>query len=272
MTLEFSIRLISLTFFCIFLGSCVELPFNSYRKDSWAFSNTESTKIGKYVHPEVTKYPGLSGFYPLADGHDALAIRLALIDQAECSIDAQYYLFHTDLVGCLFMYHLLLAADRGVRVRLLVDDLSSVSADKVMAIANSHPNIEIRLFNPVIARGIWRPVQLVTDFSRINRRMHNKAFIVDNQVGIVGGRNIGDEYYKASAVEFTDLDMLLIGKVVPDISSFFDLYWNSRLSFPVEAVLNEKVNQSEVKIFKEKLKSKTLSSDMQQGNCINLTT
>ena len=257
------IRLVAVSLFISAMTGCAGLPSDYHRIESRAFQNTETTKLGREIQKDIQNRAGHSGFYPLVDGHDALLARLALIDQAEVSIDAQYYLFHSDLVGSLFMHHLLMAADRGVRIRLLIDDLASAKADKSIAIANSHPNMEIRLFNPVIARGLWRPVQFLTDFSRINRRMHNKAFIVDNQVAIIGGRNIGDEYYKASAVEFSDLDVIQVGAVVPDISGVFDQFWNSTISFPAEAIVNNRISKDDLGSFKHQLKLETSSDSAQ---------
>ncbi|WP_160174045.1 phospholipase D family protein [Endozoicomonas montiporae] len=166
-----------------------------------------------------------------------MATRLALIDAAQKSIDVQYYLYKNDLAGQLFTKRLLHAADKGVRVRMLLDDLGASDKDRMLSVLNQHPNIEVRLFNPVTTRGLLRSLNLVTDFSRINRRMHNKSFIVDNQIAIIGGRNIGDEYFDASVVEFADLDMVQIGAAVPDISVDFDEYWNSDYSYPAETII-----------------------------------
>lgn len=231
----------------VFLMGCASLPSDYPRQSSYALEtgSTDDSRIGQWVRTEVDSHPGVSGFYPLADGLDALVARLALIDSAEQSIDAQYYLFHDDLAGQLFLRHLLLAAQRGVRVRLLLDDLAVTSIDKALAIANQHPLFEVRLFNPVASRGIMRPLQMVAHFDRINRRMHNKSFIVDNQVAILGGRNIGNEYYRNSPVEFADLDMVQLGKVVPEISRDFDRYWNSELSYPAEVVIPRQVTSED---------------------------
>ncbi len=173
---------------------------------------------------------GLSALHLLDDGRQALAARLALIDQAERSLDLQYYIWHTDESGQALAAALWRAAARGVRVRLLLDDWGSRPTDRELGMLASHPNIEVRLFNPISLR---RPLLLgvLLDFDRGNRRMHNKAMVADNQAAIVGGRNVGDEYFGSSPqLVFSDLDVLAFGPVVRQVSQGFDLYWNSELA------------------------------------------
>lgn len=182
-------------------------------------------------------HPGQSGIYPLVDGRDAFAARVWIIDAAERSIDVQYYIWHLDLSGSLLLEALLRAADRGVRVRLLLDDNNTVGLDPVLATLTQHPQIEVRLFNPFVFRA-WRGFGYLTDFSRLNRRMHNKSLTADNQVTIIGGRNIGDEYFGSSEeFHFVDLDVLAIGPVVRDVSTDFDRYWTCDSSYPAERLL-----------------------------------
>ena len=142
-------------------------------------------------------HPGESGFRPLRSGVDALLARIVLAEAAERSLDVQYYIWHDDLTGRHFANALLRAADRGVRVRILLDDVGAQANDETLLSLDAHPNIEIRLFNPVASRS-FRGLGMLGDFSRVNRRMHNKAFVADNQAAILGGRNIGDEYFEAS--------------------------------------------------------------------------
>ena len=146
--------------------------------------------------PRVAAHPGQSGLHALADGRDALAARLVLADAAQRSLDVQYFIWNKDMAGKVLLERLFRAADRGVRVRLLLDDLGTMPSDVVLLAIDSHPNIEVRMFNPVAMRSL-RVLGMVADFGRINRRMHNKSFIADGQVAIVGGRNIGDEYFGA---------------------------------------------------------------------------
>ncbi|MET4693124.1 phospholipase D family protein [Endozoicomonas lisbonensis] len=245
---------------------CTNLPKNVQRTESHAFTTTETTVIGTHIREALKSHPKTeTGFYPLSNGLDAMATRLALIDAAQKSVDVQYYLYHNDLVGQLFTKRLLYAADRGVRVRMLLDDLGASDKDRMLSVLNQHPNIEVRLFNPITTRGLLRNLNLVTDFSRINRRMHNKSFIVDNQIAIIGGRNIGDEYFDASVVEFADLDMVQIGAAVPDISVDFDEYWNSNHSFPAETIIkNHNVSDKKRARLMQKLEKAMQTSEGQQ--------
>jgi putative cardiolipin synthase len=187
-----------------------------------------------------------SGFELLDRNEDGLRWRLILIDSAKHSIDAQYYLWYGDAAGRLLAKHLLDAAARGVKVRMLVDDLNTLLSDagtlaerdNVAAWLDAHPNLELRLFNPWVSRNIMGRVgESVTDFKRINQRMHNKALIVDNRAVILGGRNIGDEYMGLNAkFNFHDLDVLGIGPVARQTSAVFDAYWNSDWVMPASAL------------------------------------
>ncbi|AHX13028.1 phospholipase [Dyella jiangningensis] len=180
-----------------------------------------------------------SGVRLISDSGDALLARIALADRAKHSLDIQYYMFHSDATGELLAQRLLAAADRGVRVRLLLDDLHVAGNDDVLRALDGHRNIEIRLFNPFLERNasMWgMGKQFAGDFSRLNRRMHNKAYIADGAMAIVGGRNIGDEYFDANDnVNFRDLDVLVVGPVVAEVGQAFDRYWNSTQSFPIGA-------------------------------------
>ena len=214
------------------LGGCATVDFDHPKTITSAFNDTGDTSLGQSLAGLAEAHPGQAGFYPVIDSIDALAIRLLMAKRAERSIDAQYYLITGDIVGNLFIGALLEAADRGVRVRLLVDDIFTKGYDAVMAALDSHPNIEIRIFNP-FARRSARVLDAITSFGRINRRMHNKSFTVDNQMTLVGGRNIGDEYFAARQdKKFGDVDVLGVGPVVGDVSQMFDQYWNHRYAVP----------------------------------------
>ena len=230
------IRICLLTLTAAFIAGCASIDFDQPKADSRALAPTETadTALGQTMHRfHGVHNAGESGFYVVNDGIDALAIRLLMADRAERTIDAQYYLIKDDTVGNLFIASLLDAADRGVRVRLLVDDMFTQGLDAGMAAIDSHPKFEIRVFNP-FARRSARAVDGITSFSRINRRMHNKSFTVDNQITLIGGRNIADEYFGASKdVMFGDLDVLGIGPVVTDISDMFDTYWNHPAAMPI---------------------------------------
>ncbi len=219
----------------VVLSGCASVDFGHPKTVSTAPTDTGETYLGRQLEGLAEKHPGESGFYPLADGIDALAARLLLAERAERTIDAQYYLIKNDITGNAFINVLLRAADRGVRVRLLVDDIFTGGYDAGMAGLNSHPNFEIRIFNP-FARRSARFMDGLTSFSRVNRRMHNKSFTVDNQITIIGGRNIADEYFGAREdAKFGDLDVMGIGPVVNDVSNMFDSYWNHERAAPIEA-------------------------------------
>nr|WP_321253895.1 phospholipase D family protein [uncultured Ruegeria sp.] len=182
---------------------------------------------------------GRSGVKLISDGEEALVSRLLMAAAAEQTIDAQYYLLHNDPTGHLFAASLLQAADQGVRVRLLLDDMDTSGYDAMTAALDYHDNIEIRLFNP-----FWRDQSLLvaglTDFKRINRRMHNKSMTADNVFTIVGGRNIGAEYFLArKEMNYADLDVLAAGPVVKEVSKSFDAYWNSEFAVPARVVVGE---------------------------------
>ncbi len=195
------------------------------------------TRLGRSVSPRARLHPGQSGIVELRDGRDAFAARVLLADAAEHTLDLQYYIWRNDMSGALLFAALCRAADRGVRVRLLLDDNNTAGLDAFLGALASHPNIKVKLFNP-FRRRRWRPLEYLTDFARLNRRMHNKSFTVDGQVTIVGGRNIGDEYFDAhQALSFVDLDVMAIGPVVSDVANDFERYWQSESARSAESVL-----------------------------------
>jgi len=158
----------------------------------------------------------------------------------------QYYLYHDDLVGRLLTWQLLQAADRGVRIRLLVDDMDLAGRDLSAAALDSHPDVEVRIFNP-FSRKRGRTSQFLTRMGSVTRRMHNKSFTVDSQATILGGRNIGNEYFEADPdLAFADLDVIAVGPVARDVSTAFDLYWNSELAYPVSVLIGEPPTPEEI--------------------------
>lgn len=219
------------------LAACAQLPPLENRTVSTAYMDTADTYLGRAIQPLAAGHPGKSGVSPLTRGGDAFAARALMAQSAQRSIDIQNYIWHDDMAGTLLFEALLDAADRGVRVRLLLDDNNTVGMDGVLAALNSHNNIEVRLFNPFVYRD-WRWLGYLTDFSRLNRRMHNKSFTVDNQATIIGGRNVGDEYFGASEeFLFIDLDVLAVGPVVSDVSQDFDRYWRSASAYPADLIV-----------------------------------
>ena len=219
------------------LASCSALPVLPPRAASTALVDTGDTRLGKAVLPGTMAHPGLAGIHALADGRDAFAARVMLAQAAERSLDVQYYIWRNDTTGMLMFDALKAAAERGVRVRLLLDDNNTAGLDAILAQLDAHPQIEIRLFNPFAIRGA-RYLGFITDFSRLNRRMHNKSYTADNQMTIIGGRNIGNEYFGAVGdVSFADLDVIVAGPVVRAVSDDFDRYWNSSSAYPLTAMV-----------------------------------
>lgn len=243
--------------FLLLIAGCATLPQNFDRHVSYAITDTEDTSLGRLRLEELRAHPGQSGFILLENGLDAFVARALLAEHAERSIDVQYYLYHDDLTGRLLTRQLLKAADRGVRVRLLVDDMGLLNRDLGIAVLDSHPKIEVRIFNP-FSRNTGRLSQFVTRMGKVTRRMHNKSFTVDSQVTILGGRNIGNEYFDADPdIAFADLDVLLIGQVVESVSASFDLYWNSELVYPISVLARKTPGTEEIQQRKQELKEFT---------------
>jgi len=236
------------------LAACASLPTDFIRHPSSAFTDTQDTRLGREASKGAVAHPGQSGFLMLPDGLDAFTARALLADSAERSIDAQYYLYHNDLIGKLFTWQLVKAADRGVRVRLLVDDMESRN-DLAGTVLDSHPNIEVRLFNP-FSRNAGRAFQFLARWGSVTRRMHNKTMVIDNQAAIVGGRNIGNEYFEADPdLAFGDLDVLAVGPVAQELSTIFDRYWNSELAYPVSVLKGEPPTEQEIAVGKKDLEN-----------------
>ncbi len=223
----------------LLVSACTGLPSDVERTPSFALSDTQDTFLAKTAGALGDPGDGRSGVRLITSGPEALALRLLLIEKAERSVDAQYYILHGDVAGTLVAGELLKAADRGVRVRLLLDDMYTDEYDPMAYALTHHPNMEIRLFNP-FRREVSRTVGGLFDFGRVNRRMHNKSMTFDNQVSIVGGRNIGDPYFAAGEdSNYDDLDLLAAGPVVRGVSAIFDAYWNSPYAVPAAAAIGE---------------------------------
>jgi len=219
------------------IAGCAPLPPLDGRTVSYALQDTATTPLGQAVAPQVAQHPGLTGIEPIADGRVSLGMRLALLRAATRSIDIQTFIWHADNSGTLLYEEVLRAAERGVRVRLLLDDVNAEGLDPVFALLDAQPNVQLRLYNPFTGRGS-RGLGFLGDFERLNRRMHNKSFTVDNQAAIVGGRNLADEYFEAGeGLAFADFDVLLVGEAVGAISTEFDLYWNSASAYPARLII-----------------------------------
>ena len=224
-----------------FIAGCQTLPTLDNRSESRYLEVAAAPRLEAALQPaeagKADAAPDTSGVYLLGDAHDAFVARATLIESADHSLDAQYYIWHNDVSGNLLFNMLHRAADRGVRVRLLLDDNNTNGMDDILAALNNHPNIEIRLFNPFTTRN-WRALGYLTDFPRLNRRMHNKSLTADNKATIIGGRNIGDEYFNVDGnTIFADLDILATGNVVTQVSEDFDRYWASKSAYPLERII-----------------------------------
>ena len=232
------------------LSGCASLPLNTPRISATALPQPEETRLWKMIQPRLDSHPGESGFYLLPSGIDAFVARILLINAAERTLDLQYYIFHGDVTPKLVVDRMLAAADRGVRVRLLVDDWNITGKDFVLAMIGAHPNIEVRIFNPIAgsrSSSLSRPLHYLLGAKRIKNRMHNKAFVVDNTVAIVGGRNIGDEYFQAHGdINFEDMDLMAIGPIAKEVSAGFDEYWNHELAIPIRAFVSQSPAEEDV--------------------------
>jgi putative cardiolipin synthase len=236
----------------VLLNGCATIPYDYPRPVSSALYRPEGTAMGKKIQSQAVNHPGASGFYLLPTGIDAFSTRAVLIDRAEKTFDLQYYIFHDDLTGKFLLDRLIAAADRGVRVRLLLDDWHLTPAtDWLLATMEVHPNIQVRVFNPFGTNRstfLARPLKMTFGPKRLRGRMHNKAFIADNSVAIVGGRNIGDEYFGASTdANFYDMDLIALGPVTREVSAMFDDYWNCVLSVPIKALMSRRPTAADFK-------------------------
>lgn len=228
--------LIALVFALAFF-SHKNLPDNSQRVASQSLPVNPEGVFARFLQPQAAAHPGESGIYPLREGRDAFLARVALAQTAQYSLDVQYYIWHDDIAGRLLLQSLYQAAERGVRVRLLLDDNNTKGMDGLLAAFNAHPRIEVRLFNPFMQRK-HRILGYLSDFSRLNRRMHNKSFTADGVITIVGGRNVGDEYFDVgSGVMFADLDVAAVGQAAQDVGRDFDRYWAAESTYPAENIL-----------------------------------
>jgi putative cardiolipin synthase len=231
------VRAAALVAAAAFVSGCATLPPLDGRTASSVLPAAAGTRLHSAIAPATTTRAGQTGIFPLIDGGEAFAARVALAESAERTLDLQYYIWHGDVSGRLMFETVRRAADRGVRVRLLLDDNNTKGLDATLAALDAHPNVEVRLFNPFASRK-HRLLGYATDFGRLNRRMHNKSFTADGVATIVGGRNVGDEYFAATdAVGFVDLDVVAIGAAVDDVAKSFDDYWASESSYPVDRLL-----------------------------------
>ena len=264
------------------LDSGIEDSNVNTETDDTANANNDTDLVAT-ISEQNKIHPDLSGYHPIVTGANAFASRSILTDMATRNIDAQYYIWHDDQAGQLLLKDLWEAAERGVIVRLLIDDFNSSAAlDQQLLRFSSHPNTAVRIVNPLMHRK-FQALNFVTGLPRINRRMHNKSMTFDKQITIIGGRNIGNEYLSNDQnSQFADLDVLLIGKVVADIDNSFGSYWSAPISYDIETLVtldedgptdfiegldqlgtNEKSdNQSSLSVYKSAIEDSSIDTDL----------
>jgi len=253
------------------VASCASLPPQTGRSVSTALTDTAQTRLGKELAGPVAAHPGKSGIYDLSDARDAFAARGVLANVAERSIDIQYYIWADDQSGRLLLGALWKAAQRGVRVRLLLDDSGTRGLDETLAVFDAEPNIEVRLYNAFPRRGA-KNLAFVSDFSRVNKRMHNKSFTVDNEASIIGGRNIGNDYFQLGhGLGFADADVIAAGPVVKDISNSFDTYWNSPSAYPADRIIDKPTAETKEKVLKTLDAAKTDPDSVEYRKALETT-
>jgi putative cardiolipin synthase len=245
-------RISPLAFITAVLGvaGCASLPRHVARPRTVAIEYPSGTRLGQLVQASAaaakaagTNAGDYSGVRLLSSGEEALQSLIALADRAERTLDVQYYIIEQDASARLLLRHVSAAADRGVRVRILVDDLNTSGEDRSFQRLGLNPHIEVRFFNPFAGGrlALWtRFLFALNDIARINHRMHNKLFVADNAIAITGGRNIGDQYFvRNDQNNFIDLDVVAAGAVVPQLSDSFDAFWNSRYAYPIRSLTQQ---------------------------------
>jgi putative cardiolipin synthase len=244
----------------VLLVGCASVPKEYPRTESTALKDNTSTSIGRYVAKAAARHPGESGFAIIRYGRQAFTDRVALSQLAEKTLDLQYYIWEPDATGRILAEQLVRAADRGVRVRVLLDDMSFKGRDAMIAALDAYPNIEIRMFNPFAHRSA-RGLDFITDFKRVNHRMHNKLMVMDNALAIVGGRNIGNHYFQVDTeANFRDLDVAAGGPVVREISSVFDYFWNGEWAVPISALAGRRYTKADLQQARQTL-SERIAAD-----------
>ncbi len=248
------------------LGACAVLPPDATlppgayaaRPESFALANPAETKLGQQLEPLAREHPGLSGFRLIPSGIGCFHARIEMAALAEKTLDVQYFAIQSDDTGKLFIAALLDAADRGVRVRILLDDSNAVGQDAAIGALTAHPNIELRVFNPFTYRGpleFMRSAEFALNESRLTYRMHNKLFVVDNELAVIGGRNIGDAYFAASQkMEFGDYDVIVAGPIVRKLSGSFDAFWNGKQAIPLQNLVLFKPTPARLDAYRESLR------------------
>jgi cardiolipin synthase C len=253
-------------FFCLvvailaLLGGCASLPPGSDfpKTVSSALADPEQTRLGRQFAGAAREHSGNSGFRIVPVGADGFLLRMQMINATEKTLDLQYFVFRGDDTGRLLTAAVLRAADRGVRVRVLIDDGETEAGDEQITALSAHPSVEIRIFNPFAYRGhstLWRAIEFIANAERLDYRMHNKLLVVDNAIALIGGRNIGDQYFQIDPdSQLADDDVFAAGPIAQQLSKTFDEYWNDGLSIPAEALSGDKASRRTLSEHREALK------------------
>jgi len=270
------VRRLTLWIAALLLSGCASLPRVVDKPFSVTLPASTRTVWGKLV-ADSAEGRQLSGVRLIASGDEALASLITLADHAERSIDIQQYIIEQDETSRAVLRHVRAAAERGVRVRILIDDLNTVGKDRRLLHLAEEPNLEVRVFNPFPAGRLSYMTRFAfsaLEIPRINHRMHNKLFVVDDAIAVTGGRNIGDQYFvRSNSYNFVDLDVIVAGRAVPDLSASFDAFWNSRFAYPIASVASPEAEQGAAASATDPVipdAAKFLDHDLEQGR-LNMT-
>jgi putative cardiolipin synthase len=224
------------------LTACASIPADFDQVPSKSWQHPEQTRLGDFFENYAPEDASLSGTRLLANPREAFRARFGFAALAEKSLDLQYYLWKADITGQLLLFRALEAADRGVQVRILIDDIYHSGRDNNYGALDSHPNIQIRVYNPMGSRGAGKCANMVYHKGALDHRMHNKIFLADSAVAVLGGRNIGDDYFGVDdELNFRDLDVLAVGPAAEEAGAAFDMYWNSPAAVPIVVLLKKPV-------------------------------
>jgi len=238
----------------LLITACATVPQDFEQIASVAWSEPGQTTLGQFFDPPVTNDPSLSGVFLLDDPRTAFRARVYLASLAEKTLDLQYYLWKGDTTGRLLLHHAMQAADRGVKVRMLIDDIYHSDRDANYAAIDAHPNIQVRLFNPIGNRKAGRKLNFVFNKRELNNRMHNKIFLADSAAAVLGGRNIGDDYFGVDPeLNFRDLDVLTVGPAALEAGAAYDLYWNSKNAVPIGVLRQAPAGSAELGVLRNEL-------------------
>jgi len=263
MTSRSALRFVLIGVLVVSAAACASIPSDFEQVPSRTWQHPEDTRLGRFFADYAPDDPDLTGVYLLDDPRQAFRARFMSAALAEKTLDLQYYLWKGDLTGQLLLYRALEAADRGVQVRILIDDIYHAGRDEVYQVLDTHPNLQIRVFNPMGSRGVGRLPNLAYHKGTLDHRMHNKIWLVDGAVAVLGGRNIGDDYFGVDPdLNFRDLDVLAIGRAARHAGTAFDTYWNSPRAVPITVLRDDPVGADELAALRREIEASLDSLDV----------